>query len=227
MRHWATAGTVLIEGATGPNSQLVNGDFEVAERPDNEPPIYRRVDGRDWWLFVNKDDNWAVSHKEDKDARKTSSTCTAYSVEAADGRLPHEVGAAWKVYTGTELVRQQLRVLHGHEAEVAIAEVCVCVKTHECTQAHTNMHACTHAHMRARPHTLTHLHTCTHAHMHTCTRTHSHAVTHHACRQACTHAILCLPHSPPAHQPAKLQPAELSRPLSSMTYSPTPIARQT
>ena len=43
-QHWATAGTVLIEGATGSNSDIVNGAFEVAERPDNEPPIYRRAD---------------------------------------------------------------------------------------------------------------------------------------------------------------------------------------
>ena len=46
-QHWAMAGTVLIEGATGLNSGVVNGVFEVAERSDNEPPIYRRADGRD------------------------------------------------------------------------------------------------------------------------------------------------------------------------------------
>ena len=117
---------VLIKGATGPNSGIINGAFEVAERPDNEPPIYRRVDGRDAWLYVDKDGEWAVGGKEDKDARKTSSNCWAHSVEAK-GRLPHELGAAWQVVVSGEWTEQQLRVMHRKEVEVAIAEVCVYV----------------------------------------------------------------------------------------------------
>ena len=98
--------------------------FEVAERPNNEPPIYRRADGSNGWLYANKNGKWAVGDKEDKDSRRTSLICFACSVEAAEGRLPHEVGAAWQVLDGGEWAEQQLRVLHGEEAEVGIAEVC-------------------------------------------------------------------------------------------------------
>ena len=126
-RHWATAGTVLIEGSIGPNSYFVNGTFEVAERPENEPPIYRRADGSDCWLYISKGGQWSLSGKENKDARKTSSMCWAHSVEVAEGRLPHELGAAWKVLDSREWTEQQLRVVHGEEAEAATAEVCVYV----------------------------------------------------------------------------------------------------
>jgi hypothetical protein len=146
-RHWATAGPVLIEpdvqfwsitqNSVGSNSDIVNGAFEVAERPDNEPPIYRRADGSDGWLYVNKDGDWMMSDKEDKDAHKTSLEGTAHSVEAAEGRLPHEVGAAWKALDSGEWTEQQLRVLHGEEAEAAIAEVCVYAWPHACMHAHT------------------------------------------------------------------------------------------
>ena len=134
---------MLIEGATGPNLGGINGAFEVAERPDNEPPIYRRADGRDWWLFVNKDDKWEVGSKESKDARKTSSARTAHLMEAAQGRLPHEVGTLWKVWDDREMAEQQLRVLHGVEAEAVIAEVCVYAHMHApCARAST--HTCRH-----------------------------------------------------------------------------------
>ena len=63
-QHWATAGPVLIEGATGQNAGIVNGAFEVVERPENEPPVYRRADGWDVWLSVNNGGQWAVSYKE-------------------------------------------------------------------------------------------------------------------------------------------------------------------
>ena len=42
-RLWEAAGTVTIDGATGPKAYLVNGVFEVAERPEGEPPIYRHI----------------------------------------------------------------------------------------------------------------------------------------------------------------------------------------
>ena len=112
VQHWAMAGLVLIEGATGSNSGIINGSFEVAERPDNEPPIYRRADGRDGWLFVGSDGKWEVGPMKDKDARKTWSTCCAHSVEQAQERLPNEVGAGWKVYDNGKWTEQQLRVLH-------------------------------------------------------------------------------------------------------------------
>ena len=150
--HWATAGPVLIEGASGLNSGFVNGAFEVVERPHNEPPIYRRADGRDWWLYVSSTGMWAVGDEEDKDAleedkveRKTSSACWAHSVEAAEGRLPHEVGAAWKVKDRFwKLTEQQLRVLHGEEAEVAIAEVWVYAYPPACTHMNAGMPALCH-----------------------------------------------------------------------------------
>ena len=135
--HWATADTVLIEGATGLNSGIINGAFEVAERPDSEAPIYQRADGSDGWLYVNKDGRWTVGGKGHKGARKTRMSfdlCRAHSVEAADGRLPHEVGAAWQVDNSREFAEQQLRVLHGEAAEVAIAKVCVYARLHTCTQ---------------------------------------------------------------------------------------------
>ena len=199
-RHWATAGTVLIEGATVLNSGLANGAFDVAERPDNEPPIYRRADGRDWWLFVNKDDEWAVGDGKNKDARKTSSRCTAYSMEAADGRLPHEVGAAWNVYIGKELIEQQLKMLHGHEAQAAIAEVCVYVRTHECTQVHTNVHTCMRVHAR------TEARVCTHTRTHARTHMQSH-ITHageHAGMQYSADLIAHHPYTPPSYSPPSL-----------------------
>ena len=96
--QWATAGPVLIKGATGLNADIINGGFEVAERPDDEPPIYQRVDGSDGWLFVNPRVNkWMVGEQQDKDARTTSSRGRAQSVAEAVGRLPHEVGSAWQV----------------------------------------------------------------------------------------------------------------------------------
>ena len=47
------AGPVLVQGATGPNSAIINGAFDVAERPENEPPVYRRADGSDCWLYID------------------------------------------------------------------------------------------------------------------------------------------------------------------------------
>ena len=138
-RHWATASTLLIDGATGEHAGIVNGGWEVAERPEGEPPIYRRADGSDLWLFVACDGTWSVGDKEDKDERKTLETQTwgwAYSV-AAEGRLPHEVGTAWKVLDGEEWTEQTVRVLHGEEAEAAIAEV-----MHACMCAHICVCAC-------------------------------------------------------------------------------------
>ena len=144
-QHWATAGPVLIEGATGSKSAIVNGGFEVAERPDNEPPIYRRADGSDGWLYVSNAGKWTVGDEEDKDTRETS-LGWAHSVEAAEGRLPHEVGAAWKVHHNDSMkvsgnpTEQQLRVLHGEEAEVAIAEVCVYAHAPAGTHTNTSWH---------------------------------------------------------------------------------------
>ena len=168
VQHCAMAGTVLIEGATGPKLAIINGVFEVAERPDHEPPIYRRADDRDGWLFVNSVGGWVVSNKEDKDERKTSSTGWAFSVEAAQGRLPHEVGARWMVSVSGELTEHRLRVLHGKEADAAIANVCAYACTHAST--HTSMHTRTyapkdaHTHTRARRHVR--MHACTHARTH-------------------------------------------------------------
>ena len=116
---------MLIDGATGSYSDIVNGAYKVAERPHNEPPIYSRADDEDSWLFVDKDGQWAVGDTSGKDTRKTSARCTAHSVEAAEGRLPEEVAAAWQVWNSREFTEQLLRVLHGEEAEAAIAEVCV------------------------------------------------------------------------------------------------------
>ena len=62
----------MIEGATGPISGMVNGSFEVAERPDNEPPIYWQADGWDGWLYVSSTGRWAVGSKKNKDRRKTT-----------------------------------------------------------------------------------------------------------------------------------------------------------
>ena len=150
VRHWATAGTVLIEGATGSSAGVVNGRFKVAERPDNEPPIYRKADGSDWWLYVSRRGTWVVGDTRNKDERR-SLMSAAFSSEAADGRLPHEVGRVWKVCDGGKwnqtpppYTDQQLRV---HD------EVCACMRA--CT------HACT------CPHSHAHTHTRTHAYMHT------------------------------------------------------------
>ena len=125
-RHWAAAGLVLIEGATGPNSDFVNGRFEVAERPNKEPPIYSRADGKDGWLYVDKNGRWAVGDKKHKAECKTGTltggSCWAYSLKAAQGRLPEVVGTAWWVL---HIGKQQLRVLPGEEAEVVVAEVYV------------------------------------------------------------------------------------------------------
>ena len=143
--EWSS--TVLIEGATGLNSSTVNGTFEVAERPDKEPPIYRRAGGIDAWLYVNHTGKWAVGDNWDKDVRKTSSMCWARSVEEAQGRLPHEVGSAWDVVDGVESRRgeyhsvgyteQQLRVLHGEDTAAAIAKVCVYARRYAGAQVRT------------------------------------------------------------------------------------------
>ena len=62
-------------------------------------------------------------HKaECKTGTLTGGSCWAYSVNAAQGRLPEEVGTAWWVL---HIGKQQLRVLPGEEAEVVIAEVYV------------------------------------------------------------------------------------------------------
>ena len=102
---------------------IVNGAFKVAERPDSGPPIYRRADGRDGWLYVCNSGNWTVGPKEDVDARETSWRCCAYSSEKAQGRLPHEVGAAWKVRNGGGWIEQQLQVLHGEGIDWSVTEV--------------------------------------------------------------------------------------------------------
>ena len=146
-RHWATAGTVLIQGAAGPHSGIVNGAFEVARRPDNQPPLYQRADGRDGWLFVNSRGNWAVGNKTNKDRRKISPGGCAFAVEEAEGRLPHEVGAAWRVRVNGELTGAadnegqlsecQLQVLHGAEAEASIARVWMIARTHKFTHTST------------------------------------------------------------------------------------------
>ena len=144
----------MIEGATGPNSAIINSAFEVAEWPDNAPPIYRRADrwhGLNRWLFVNSEDNWVVSDRETKNnwagerEFKNGPRGVAFSEEAAQGRLPHEMGT-WKVFDGRKLNKQQLRVLHGKEAEVAIAMVCGYMHTLAHAQMHTGKH--TRAHMR-------------------------------------------------------------------------------
>ena len=131
--HWATADTVLIEGATGSTSGIINGAFEVAERPDNGAPIYQRADGSDGWLYVSSFGWWVVGDEQAKNTRETSARCSAHSVEMAEGRLPEEVGAAWQVDDGQEFTEQRLRVLHGEAAKVAIAEVCVFAGLHAYT----------------------------------------------------------------------------------------------
>ena len=148
-RHWATACTLLIDGATGEIADTVNGGWEVVERPEGEPPIYRRADGSDWWLFVACDGTWMVSSKDAKDNRKTHSRGWAHSVAAAEGRLPHEIGTAWKVWNGREWTEQTVRVVHGEEAEAAITEVVhacmcahVCVCACMCVCLTESMHAC-------------------------------------------------------------------------------------
>ena len=125
--HWATASTVFIIGATPDSisgdsiSGIINGAFEVAEWPDNEPPIYRRADGRDGWLYVDSEGKWAIGSEKDKDALGLWSWAYAYSVEEAQGRLPHEVGLTRTVYdeNARGWFEQPLRVLHG-EAEVLV-----------------------------------------------------------------------------------------------------------
>ena len=93
-RHWATACMLLIDGATGKNAGLVNGGWEVVERLEGEPPIYRRVGSRDWWLFVASDGTWWVGDNQSKEKRTIQSSGWAHSVAAAKGQLPHEVGTA-------------------------------------------------------------------------------------------------------------------------------------
>ena len=148
---------MLIEGAIGARSGIVNGGFDVAEWPDNEPPIYRRFDGSDGWLFVNVVDKWTVGDQQDKDARKTLRGRylrgrRAQSVEEAAGRLPHEVGTEWQVFNGNRKTLQQLRLLHGEEAEVVIAQVSVYEHTIQpSTQARAHASAHTHAQGHIRP----------------------------------------------------------------------------
>ena len=117
-RSWATEGSLQIKDATGSCSDIINGRFVVAERPNNKPPIYRRADGSDCWLYVDEDGMWGIGSTEHKLFRKTSPW--AFSIKVAEGKLPHEVGTAWKVsnteHGSSVWTEQQLKV---------ISEVCV------------------------------------------------------------------------------------------------------
>ena len=85
-------------------------------------------------------------------ARRYPPTRTwAHSAKKAQGRLPHEVGAAWSVRSGAwqeELVaslsEQQLHVVCGKEAELAIADVSVFARMD------TRVHALSNTHTRER-----------------------------------------------------------------------------
>ena len=153
---------MLIKGATGSNAGIINGGFEVAERPDNEPPIYQRVDGSDGWLFVNPRVNrWTVGDQQDKDTRTTLSRGRAQSVAEAVGRLPHEVGSAWQVLDReiNKWAVQQLRVV---DVEVSVY-ACTHARTH--THTHSQKHKETHAHtpdsLARMPCSLASMHICT------------------------------------------------------------------
>ena len=118
--HWATADTLLIKGAFGDYGDIINGSLEVAERPECKAPIYNRGD-TDFQPYVSSDDRWTIGHKQEKHKRKLKSI--AYSNEVENGRSPHEVGTAWMEIVHEQWTEQRVRVLHGEEAEAAIAEL--------------------------------------------------------------------------------------------------------
>jgi len=117
---WTASSAVVISGATGKNSEYVNGRFELVERE-----VYSKVGDSCTWLFVGNADTWMVAETDSKDARKTKSVSVdgskidGHAVAGAYGKPPQSGAREWKLYDDTkeEWRTQTIQVEHMKEGE--------------------------------------------------------------------------------------------------------------
>jgi hypothetical protein len=114
---WAAARLVMVRGVTGDNANFVNGLFELVEAE-----VYRKVGAADHWLFLDKNDHWAVGGTTQKDTRQTQASSQAYMVDVAGG-LPPSNGTTqgWKVAENDTWIEQTavVEVFDATQAEKA------------------------------------------------------------------------------------------------------------
>jgi len=115
---WTAASAVVISGATGKNSEYVNGRFELVERE-----VYSKVGDSYTWLFVGNADSWMVAETESKDTRKTKSVSVdgskidGHAVAGAYGQPPQSGAREWKLYDDTKEEWRTQTILIEHMKE--------------------------------------------------------------------------------------------------------------
>jgi len=89
---------VLISGATGENSALVNGVYDVTDEVSGGIPVYKKREAEQWLEYHVSRSMWMSRSTETKG--QTNVTCHA-SVACAIGVLPDKAPTGtWQVYDG-------------------------------------------------------------------------------------------------------------------------------
>ncbi len=56
---------MVLSGATGPVSALVNGTYVLTAERLNGKPVYAKVGDADRWLYLTINNKWLVADTED------------------------------------------------------------------------------------------------------------------------------------------------------------------
>jgi len=105
----AAAPAMIVRGAKGMRSTLVNGAFLLSEPPsDGEAPCFRNSEFDDTWLYFAVDGRWWISSTERKKRREASGW--AFSQPVAAGTLPSKC-VGWRVTLGDgHFMEQSLQI---------------------------------------------------------------------------------------------------------------------
>ena len=110
MSRTPNAGSVCIEGATGPNSHLVNGVFELTEELCDGLPAYKRIGTRnEMWLEYNADlFKWKVRQTASRGTAKGHASCSVVSAclpqDCPEGMWQVWSDSQFDVQTGVSVV---------------------------------------------------------------------------------------------------------------------------
>ncbi len=96
---------IVLRGATGPNSALVNGTYVLTAERLNGKPVYAKKGDADRWLFFATDKRWFASDTVSKEGNKTVGS--AYT----EPGLAHPATAkTWQVWDGSKTAAQPVDV---------------------------------------------------------------------------------------------------------------------
>ena len=111
---------LVVSNATGPNSGVVNGVYELTEEDVNDLPMWRKTDGR-WFIFFASDrpmlsGAYSFRYKCEKGAHELRGTGEWYIGNAADKDAGRAAGIAWSetVDASTLPTEAQVGVLNSH-----------------------------------------------------------------------------------------------------------------